>query len=201
LKLFVLVFPLVNVTSTFPMIGVTVGDNLFPIFPLVLKTRFGQGLSRKICRLCVSIPPIVAALVFYRLDDILTVAGLFGFVLVLMVPCAFQYYGRIYCNKHYGKSQTPFTVPFWSDIRTAEIVFWLSFLNKLLRVNAFFGNSLLLILCCYCNEFSNCLFSSQIPRRHYLWEAGYVRDTSSSGYIWVAPSPRHLWAPPVMFYF
>ena len=127
LKLFVLIFPLVNVTSSFPMIGVTVGDNLFPIFPQAIKSRLGTNLSRKLCRLSISVPPIVMALLFHRLDDILTVGGFFGFVMTLLVPCAFQYYGRIYCNQRFGNdSITPFTVPFWSDIGTTKVVFWLS---------------------------------------------------------------------------
>ena len=135
-KLFILFFPLVNVISTFPMVGVTIGDNLFPVFPQRIKSRLGVNLARKMCRLGVSIPPLLLALVFHRLDDILTIGGLFGFVITLMVPCMFQYYGSTYCTERWGpgSAKTPFSLAFWSEMKTVKVIFAISVVVTIVAV-------------------------------------------------------------------
>ncbi|CAH0478299.1 unnamed protein product [Peronospora belbahrii] len=108
----ILLFPVVNVVSAYPMVGVTVGDNMLMSFPSHLTARFGENLTRSFCRLLVSAPPILFAILFKRLDFIFTVAGLFGFLLGWTIPSWFQVIGSRYCQDVWrfpGAAITEFT--------------------------------------------------------------------------------------------
>ncbi|KAF1779632.1 Amino acid transporter, transmembrane domain [Phytophthora cactorum] len=67
-QLIILLFPVINVVSAYPMVGVTVGDNMLMSFPSHLTDRFGEKITR--------MPPILFAVVFKRLDFIFAIAGL-----------------------------------------------------------------------------------------------------------------------------
>ncbi|TYZ68825.1 hypothetical protein PybrP1_011949 [[Pythium] brassicae (nom. inval.)] len=122
-QLVVLVFPVVNVTSAYPMVGVTVGDNLLMSVPAGVSARLGAATTRTLCRLLAAVPPLVLAVVFKKLDFIFAVAGLFGFLLGLSIPCWFQVIGSRYCKRVWGFSGaaiTPFTEPVISSVGFAS---------------------------------------------------------------------------------
>lgn len=117
-QLVILLFPVVNVVSAYPMVGVTVGDNMHMSFPRSVSARFGHEATRSMCRLSVAVPPILLAVVFKKLDFIFSIAGLFGFLLGLSIPCWFQVIGTRYCQRVWGfkgASVTPFTEPIISS--------------------------------------------------------------------------------------
>ncbi|CAI5720812.1 unnamed protein product [Peronospora effusa] len=122
-QLIILLFPVVNVVSAYPMVGVTVGDNMLMSFPSHLTARFGESLTRSFCRLSVAAPPILFAVMFKRLDFIFAVAGLFGFLLGLTIPSWFQVIGSRYCQGVWGfpgAAITAFTEPFISSVPFAS---------------------------------------------------------------------------------
>jgi hypothetical protein len=82
------------------------------------------------CRLAVAVPPILLAVVFKKLDFIFSVAGLFGFLLGLSIPCWFQVVGTRYCQRVWGfkgASVTPFTAPVISSVPFAGTFLVLTF--------------------------------------------------------------------------
>lgn len=102
LSYIVLFFPMINVLSAYPMIGVTVGDNIFTSVPKSIVARFGAGPSRTACRLFSAIPPLILAAFFRQLNMILTIGGLFGFLLGLTIPCCFQLASLKFCKDTWG---------------------------------------------------------------------------------------------------
>ncbi|RLN92828.1 hypothetical protein BBJ28_00011740 [Nothophytophthora sp. Chile5] len=129
-QLVILLFPVINVVSAYPMVGVTVGDNMLMSFPSSMTMRFGESVTRSMCRLSVAVPPILFAIVFKRLDFIFAVAGLFGFLLGLTIPCWFQVIGSRYCHRVWGfpgASITEFTEPFVSSVPFAATFLGITF--------------------------------------------------------------------------
>lgn len=129
-QLVILLFPVINVVSAYPMVGVTVGDNMHMSFPREASARFGHEATRSMCRLAVAVPPILLAVVFKKLDFIFSVAGLFGFLLGLSIPCWFQVVGTRYCQRVWGfkgASVTPFTAPVISSVPFAGTFLVLTF--------------------------------------------------------------------------
>jgi amino acid permease len=129
-QLIILTFPVVNVTSTYPMVGVTVDDNLLMSTPKAITVPVGLRVSRNFCRLLAAIPPLLLAVFFKKLDFIFTVAGLFGFLLGLSIPCWFQVSGSHYCQRVWGStgaSITPFTVAWISSTNFATFFLGLTF--------------------------------------------------------------------------
>ncbi|DBA00584.1 TPA: hypothetical protein N0F65_007713 [Lagenidium giganteum] len=122
IHIMILVFPIVNVTSAYPMVGVTIGDNILLSMPKAFTAPLGPTMARNACRLLVAVPPLLLAVFFKKLDFIFSVAGLFGFLLGLSIPCWFQVVGSRYCQRVWGfsgASITPFTVDFISSIGAA----------------------------------------------------------------------------------
>lgn len=129
-QLVILIFPVVNVTSAYPMVGVTVGDNLLMSVPKTVSARLGMATTRNVCRLLAAAPPLVLAVVFKKLDFIFAVAGLFGFLLGLSIPCWFQVIGSRYCKRVWGFSGaaiTPFTEPIISTVGFAATFLAITF--------------------------------------------------------------------------
>nr|CCA14379.1 conserved hypothetical protein [Albugo laibachii Nc14] len=130
LKFIILLFPVVNVISTYPMVGVTIGDNLLSCMPKSLAAPLGPKVARNVCRLLVSIPPLILAMVFKQLDFIFSIAGILGFLLGLTIPCWFQVIGSQYCQRVWGftgASITPYNIKFISSINFAQIYLVLTF--------------------------------------------------------------------------
>ncbi|KAJ0408922.1 hypothetical protein ATCC90586_005959 [Pythium insidiosum] len=129
-QLVVLIFPVVNVTSTYPMVGVTVGDNMLMSMPKSVTASLSPSVARGVCRLMAAVPPLLLAFVFKKLDFIFAVAGLFGFLLGLSIPCWFQVIGSRYCQRVWGfsgASITPFTQPWISSIGFASTYLVITF--------------------------------------------------------------------------
>lgn len=122
-QLVILIFPVVNVTSTYPMVGVTVGDNMLMSMPERFTAPLGPHRARRVCRLLAAGPPILLAFAFKKLDFIFAISGLFGFLLGLSIPCWFQVVGSRYCQRVWGfsgASITPFTQRVISSIGFAS---------------------------------------------------------------------------------
>lgn len=137
LQLVILILPVVNVTSAYPMVGVTVGDNMLMSLPSQIGNRISASLARTLCRLMVTVPPIVMAIAFKKLDFIFSVAGIFGFTLSLSIPCWLQIVGSRYCQRVWGfsgASITPFTQSYISSVGFAGTFLAVTFLVTVVAI-------------------------------------------------------------------
>ncbi|KAH3743218.1 amino acid transporter [Pelomyxa schiedti] len=106
----VLIFPVINIFSNFPLVCITVGNNMHTFIPTTWYPRFGGvKVTRGICRAIAAIPPIIAAAILGDLSVIFTVTGLFGFFLVFFIPSAFNLLSKVYMSKHNLRVKTPYT--------------------------------------------------------------------------------------------
>lgn len=110
IQLLVLMFPVCNVASAFPMVGVTMADNMFVSVPRAMIAQFGEPCMRTVCRLLAAIPPLLLALAVKKLDFILTIAGLLGFLLGFTIPSVFQILSINYCERLWGSRQAAWTL-------------------------------------------------------------------------------------------
>eukprot|EP01125_Pyxidicula_operculata_P009431 TRINITY_DN3109_c0_g2_i1.p1 TRINITY_DN3109_c0_g2~~TRINITY_DN3109_c0_g2_i1.p1 ORF type:complete len:479 (+),score=39.79 TRINITY_DN3109_c0_g2_i1:1048-2484(+) len=124
-QLWVMLFPVFDMISIFPMVGVTLGDNILQflpeditcIFPGKFQSRFcnpnrSKTFSRVLCRLIATVPPIILAAALGKLDKIFDFTGLFAFFLELLFPCALQLMSVYFCESKWGKgsSNTMYTM-------------------------------------------------------------------------------------------
>ncbi|OQR98708.1 hypothetical protein ACHHYP_08273 [Achlya hypogyna] len=126
----VLMFPIVNVTSTFPMVGLTVGGNILTSLPKSITAPLGPARSRDLSRLIAAVPPLVLATIFKKLDAIFTFAGFFGFALGLIIPVWFQVIGTKFCRRVYGSLEaavTPFSLPGISSLEFSTVFLFATF--------------------------------------------------------------------------
>lgn len=119
-RLLLLLFPVVNVASAYPLVGISLGDNMLSSLPLPWITRMGsRQRAKQFCRLVAAGCPLILATLFKKLDLILTLGGLVGFTVTLTLPCMFQVQSIRKCVSTFATSATDFTVPWVSAERTA----------------------------------------------------------------------------------
>lgn len=113
-QLLVLCFPMVSVMSSYPMLGVTMGDNIAVSIPDAVRSQLGEKKAILGARMACVIPPLVLAALFKKLDMILSVAGVFGFLLNVGLPCIFYLQSQRYIDAKFGPQsiRTPFSVIF-----------------------------------------------------------------------------------------
>lgn len=120
----VMIFPIFAVVSAFPMVTITMADNLLSAVPEACFRRYTVGTISSWVRLCCAVPPLIFAVLFKRLDTILTVAGLFGFILSYVVPGGLQALSVRYCRNRWGETGvlTPYTYCTDDTIITTYVV-------------------------------------------------------------------------------
>ncbi|KAJ8909182.1 hypothetical protein NDN08_005875 [Rhodosorus marinus] len=134
-RLVVLLFPVINVMSSFPMNGVTLGDNIALFLPESIERS--TGVSRKaIARISFSLPPLILAALFKKLDLILAVAGLFGFILEILIPCGMHLASSKYISEKWDAAAalTPYNLPFWSSRHVVRLIYLIGFLALFIAV-------------------------------------------------------------------
>ncbi|RHZ04211.1 hypothetical protein DYB31_004653 [Aphanomyces astaci] len=91
LSFLVVLFPALDTLSVFPLIAITLGDNL----AASLKGRL-VWLSHKrlLCRLVASLPPLVVAVVVTDLSVTLQFSGIFGIYVAFITPALLQLFSR-----------------------------------------------------------------------------------------------------------
>ena len=117
IRFLVLFFPIVNVTSTYPMVGITIGENIFASLPKAVKVRSHPTptvIIRNVCRLLISVPPLLLAAGFKKLDFIFSLGGLFGFALGLSIPGWFQLKSIAFCRRKWTSFDDAWKTPYTS---------------------------------------------------------------------------------------
>ncbi|KDO29770.1 hypothetical protein SPRG_04887 [Saprolegnia parasitica CBS 223.65] len=115
----VVMFPVMNVASSFPMIGLTVAGNILPSLPKAITAPLGPRRTQDFSRVLAVTPPLLLATIFKKLDAIFTYAGILGFAIGLIIPSWFQVVSVKYCRRVYGNTEaekTPFTAPVLSSL-------------------------------------------------------------------------------------
>ncbi|KAJ4459801.1 putative Transmembrane protein [Paratrimastix pyriformis] len=105
LQLVIVLFPMFNMLSIFPLIATTVGSNVEQFLP----KRWIEARPRTVSVLCRwgnTILPVVLTVFVGRLEVIFQFTGLFAYVLELIIPCIYQWLST---RKTYPEHQTPYS--------------------------------------------------------------------------------------------
>ena len=76
-----MLFPVFDMLSVFPLVGITLGNNLYSTAPESLKVRFTERKGKIMCILFGTIPPVIMAAILGELNKIFAFTGLFAFFL------------------------------------------------------------------------------------------------------------------------
>jgi len=115
-QLWVMLFPVFDMLSVYPLVSITLGNNLLETLP---KTqRISPRIAKLLSRFTAAIPPLILAAAVGRLDSIFAFTGLTAFFLELIFPCLLQLLSIRYCIVHFGKGseRTPYSTFFSHSI-------------------------------------------------------------------------------------
>ncbi|CAI5729896.1 unnamed protein product [Peronospora destructor] len=95
LSMIVVVFPALDTLSVFPLICVTLGDNMAVVVPKRWGTRRGKKSSWKLlCRLGAALPPLLISMFVSDLSVTLQISGLMGIYVAFFAPALLQLQAR-----------------------------------------------------------------------------------------------------------
>ncbi|KAL7712877.1 Amino acid transporter [Entamoeba marina] len=112
----ILMFPLVNLTSEYPLVSATLASNFAQLV--------GEESVSKTAKTLAAIPPLLLACIKADLTKIFGLTGVFGFVLVFIFPTIFQIFSKKTYRIQFGKhaSGTLYSGPY-SSTKLAWCVF------------------------------------------------------------------------------
>lgn len=137
-QFWVMLFPVLDMLSIFPMVGISLGNNLAQFAPDAFKDRFGPRSILIVSRLLATVPPLIAAGALGKINHIFDISGLFAFFLQIFFPAALQLLSRRLCARTWGIGSwiTPFSIPVvgstpmvWVTILFGIAAFTFSFLT------------------------------------------------------------------------
>jgi len=113
-QLIVMLFPVFDMISVFPLVAVTLGNNIHNVLPANFKSAVQPRLVGIVSRLLAAIPPIIAAAIFGEISKIFSIAGIFCFWPVLIWPPVLFLLSRKFCIERWGEAftSTPYSTPF-----------------------------------------------------------------------------------------
>jgi hypothetical protein len=118
----VVLFPVLDIVSAFPLNGITLGNTIFASLP-VKWTKNGTNQWLKIAsRLVVVFPPIILGSIIKRLDLIIEIAGTVGFFIAFIVPALLQVFSTRRAKIIIGQAFTPYSIPILSHSAVALLV-------------------------------------------------------------------------------
>jgi len=113
-QLFVMVFPVLDMLSVFPLIAITLGNNFLASLPRSLHHRFKEKHLDIACHLVAAVPPVIMAGLVGSLEAIFSFTGIFAFLLTLVYPCVLELLSQRYVTTRwgFGAERTPYTYLF-----------------------------------------------------------------------------------------
>eukprot|EP01112_Ceratiomyxa_fruticulosa_P012439 TRINITY_DN3442_c0_g3_i3.p1 TRINITY_DN3442_c0_g3~~TRINITY_DN3442_c0_g3_i3.p1 ORF type:complete len:517 (+),score=62.66 TRINITY_DN3442_c0_g3_i3:76-1626(+) len=126
----VVLFPVLDIASAYPLNGITLGNNLQASFitseRIYTHFRGKARLLKVLSRLIATIPPIIMGMFFRHLSTIISIVGLFGFLIGFLVPAFLQYKSVRECERIWGKGNavTPYSSFYSSYIFAYAILFF-----------------------------------------------------------------------------
>jgi hypothetical protein len=105
LVLLVVLFPILDVVSAFPLNAVTMANSIFDFLPHPIRKHPRHGkLIRVATRLVAALPPLAAAYGMRSLSRIVDFAGILGFIIMFVAPAALYYKSSVACEAWWGSS-------------------------------------------------------------------------------------------------
>eukprot|EP01137_Pigoraptor_chileana_P006741 Opistho-2@51389 len=101
-QLWVLLFPICDMVSVYPLIGITLSNNLMEMVPASMKLRYSPRVLRIATRLGSTIIPLILGAAVGSLSTIFEFAGLFAFFLEFLIPCGLHIVSTQLCRKTWG---------------------------------------------------------------------------------------------------
>ncbi|ELP94739.1 transmembrane protein, putative [Entamoeba invadens IP1] len=90
IKYLILFFPVLNLTSTFPLLSNTLAANIEDLFPLKVKKRHGRW-TKFGSRAIAIFPPFILTMFSSSLKIIFDVSGIIAFFLAFTLPCIYVF--------------------------------------------------------------------------------------------------------------
>lgn len=107
----VVLFPVIDIASSFPLNCVTLGNNIFVTLPDSVTNYQQSRFIKVICRIISALPPLFLGCLWKKLDIIVKIGGTLGFFIAFVIPAIIQISSRRQCAKVYGK-ETPYSFHF-----------------------------------------------------------------------------------------
>jgi amino acid permease len=105
LVVIIILFPILDVVSAFPLNAVTMANSLFDFLPYTLRKHPKHSkLIRVATRLIAALPPLAAAYGMRSLSNIVDFAGILGFIIMFVTPAALYYKSSVACEQWWGSS-------------------------------------------------------------------------------------------------
>jgi hypothetical protein len=130
-QLLVMLFPIFDMVSVFPLVAVSLGDNIVsmipnhnffgaccPAFCLKFTEKTQKKITTIVFRLLSSVPPILLAAAAGSLNEIFKFTGLFSFFLCFVFPTLLHWKSKRDCKKEWGSTswKTPYSLHFSADV-------------------------------------------------------------------------------------
>eukprot|EP01088_Endostelium_zonatum_P022051 TRINITY_DN911_c1_g2_i2.p1 TRINITY_DN911_c1_g2~~TRINITY_DN911_c1_g2_i2.p1 ORF type:complete len:545 (+),score=82.65 TRINITY_DN911_c1_g2_i2:88-1635(+) len=116
-SVFVVLFPVITVVSAFPLMAITLGNNIFFGLPPHWTNNGKNTKLQLIIRIGACIPPLIGACLLKKLAVIIEFTGMSGFFVGFIIPGVLQYVAKRKCLNVFGEQgrTTPYT-SFYSNI-------------------------------------------------------------------------------------
>ncbi|KAH7829974.1 putative amino acid transporter [Monocercomonoides exilis] len=109
IKFVVMLFPMLNMISSFPLVCGSISFNFYSSLPAKAKLALGS-LGPVLFRFCVTLLPFILAAFLPSLGIIIKFCGLSAVFLIIFIPAFFQFYGKRKCGSEW---KTPYS-GWWS---------------------------------------------------------------------------------------
>ena len=100
----IILFPILDVVSAFPLNAVTMANSLLDFLPLTVRKGSNAKNIRIVTRLVAALPPLAAAYGMRSLSKIVDFAGILGFIIMFVTPAALYYKSMVACEQWWGAS-------------------------------------------------------------------------------------------------
>ena len=123
-KYFLDLFPVFTLSTNFPIIGITLRENLKTLF-LKQDRHYGLFVRRYLFPLVTVIPPIAIAFATYDVSLLVSVTGSYaGAIIQYVIPVMLVFYGRIHMKKTLGSYKNDHRSPFRQRSWIFVIIIW-----------------------------------------------------------------------------
>lgn len=123
-KYFLDLFPVFTLSTNFPIIGITLRENLKTLF-LKEGKRYGLFVRSYLFPLLTVIPPIGIAFITYNVELLVSITGSYaGSIIQYVIPVMLVFMGRLYMKKTLGSYANKHRSPFRQRSWIFFVIFW-----------------------------------------------------------------------------
>lgn len=107
----VVLFPVVDIASSFPLNCVTLGNNIYATLPDSVTNYKRSRFIKIMCRIISALPPIFLGSIWRKLDLIVKIGGTLGFFIAFVIPAIIQITSRRKVAQFFGpeSKRTPYS--------------------------------------------------------------------------------------------